>query len=82
MAQKPAVAIIHYHLRPGGVTRVIERAVESLNNQIDVLVLTGEAPAPDDVLTPITEPFEALGYSEKQQPDFKQVAEDVRLTAR
>ena len=46
MAQKPAVAIIHYHLRPGGVTRVIERAVESLNNQVDVLVLTGEAPAP------------------------------------
>jgi cob(I)alamin adenosyltransferase len=42
MAQKPAVAIIHYHLRPGGVTRVIERALESLNNQVDVLVLTGE----------------------------------------
>jgi glycosyltransferase involved in cell wall biosynthesis len=82
MARKPAVAIIHYHLRPGGVTRVIERAVESLNNQVDVLVLTGEAPAPDDALTPITEPFEALGYSDIQRPDFKQVVEDLRFTAR
>lgn len=82
MAQKPAVAIIHYHLRPGGVTRVIERAVESLNNQVDVLVLTGEAPAPDDALTPITEPFEALGYSDEKRPDFGQVAEDLRFTAR
>ncbi len=82
MAQKPAVAIIHYHLRPGGVTRVIERAVESLNDQVDVLVLTGEAPAPDDALTPITEPFEALGYSDEKRPDFGQVAEDLRFTAR
>lgn len=82
MAHKPAVAIIHYHLRPGGVTRVIERAVQSLDNQVDVLVLTGEAPAPDDVLTPITEPFEALRYSDEKQPDFKQVAEDLRFTAR
>jgi glycosyltransferase involved in cell wall biosynthesis len=82
MAQKPAVAIIHYHLRPGGVTRVIERAVESLNHQVDLLVLTGEAPGPDDALTPITEPFEALGYSDEKQPDFGQVAEDLRFTAR
>jgi hypothetical protein len=82
MAQKPAVAILHYHLRPGGVTRVIERAVESLNNQVDVLVLTGEAPAPDDALTPITEPFAALEYSDEKRPDFGQVAEDLRFTAR
>jgi glycosyltransferase involved in cell wall biosynthesis len=82
MARKPAVAIIHYHLRPGGVTRVIERAVESLSNQVDLLILTGEAPAPDDPLTPITEPFEPLGYSGEKQPDFKQVAEDLRFTAR
>jgi glycosyltransferase involved in cell wall biosynthesis len=82
MADKPAVAIIHYHLRPGGVTRVIERAMESLNHRADLLILTGEAPAPDDLLTPITEPFDALGYSDEKQPDFKQVAEDLRFTAR
>lgn len=82
MANKLAVAIIHYHLLPGGVTRVIERAVESLNNRVDLLVLTGEAPAPSAVLTPLTEPFEPLGYSESQCPDFENVAEDLRFTAR
>jgi len=82
MANKLAVAIIHYHLRPGGVTRVIERAVESLNNRVDLLVLTGEAPAPSAVLTPLTEPFEPLGYSESECPDFENVAEDLRFTAR
>lgn len=41
------VAILHFHLRPGGVTRVIELAVESLSNQpADVLVIAGE-PIPD-----------------------------------
>ena len=32
MRDRIAVAIVHYHLRPGGVTRVIERAVESLDD--------------------------------------------------
>jgi glycosyltransferase involved in cell wall biosynthesis len=82
MDRKLAIAIVHYHLRPGGVTRVIERAVEALGDQVDLLVLTGEAPAPGDALTPITEPFEALGYSETMLPDFERVAEDLRFTAR
>jgi len=82
MANRLAVAIVHYHLRPGGVTRVIERAVESLGDRVDLLVLAGEAPAPSDELTPLTEPFEALGYSECECPDFETVAEDLRFTAR
>lgn len=77
-----AVVIIHYHLRPGGVTRVIERAVEALGDKVDLLVLTGEAPAADDTLTPITEPFEPLGYSEAERPGFESVANDLRFTAR
>lgn len=41
------VAILHFHLRPGGVTRVIELAVESLSAQpVDVLVIAGE-PVPE-----------------------------------
>ena len=62
-----AVAVLHYHLRPGGVTRVIERAVEALDGNVDLLVLTGEAPAPGDALTPLTEPFQSLEYSEQPQ---------------
>jgi len=39
------VAILHYHLRPGGVTRVIEMAWAALQGQgVDVLVISGEPP--------------------------------------
>jgi len=61
---------------------VIERAVESLDNRADLLILTGEAPAPSDALTPFTEPFEPLGYADSKCPDFDTVAEDLRFTAR
>lgn len=82
MSGKIAVAIVHYHLRPGGVTRVIERAVESLGDNVDVLVLTGEAPAPGDVLTPLTEPFQSLEYCDYKLQEAKKLAEDLRFTAR
>ncbi|MCK4565103.1 MAG: hypothetical protein KAU94_10570, partial [Verrucomicrobia bacterium] len=77
MSEKLAVAIVHYHLRPGGVTRVIERAVKSLGDNVDVLVLTGEAPAPDDSLTPLTEPFQPLEYSDDPLPEGGKLAEDL-----
>lgn len=39
------VAIVHYHLRRGGVTRVIASALEALRDRgHELLVLTGEAP--------------------------------------
>ncbi len=82
MARKLAVVIIHYHLRPGGVTRVIERAVESLNDRVDLLILTGEAPAPSAALTPLMEPFEPLGYSDSECSEFETIAKDLQFTAR
>ncbi|MBN2164072.1 MAG: hypothetical protein JXR25_11935 [Pontiellaceae bacterium] len=82
MKKRLAIVMIHYHLRPGGVTRVIERAVESLNDRTDILILTGEAPAPSALLTPITEPFEALGYSDHAVSDVEAVANDLQFTAR
>ncbi|NNJ71164.1 MAG: hypothetical protein HKP10_07755, partial [Kiritimatiellales bacterium] len=82
MADKLAIAVVHYHLRPGGVTRVVERAVESLGDRVELLVFSGEAPAPDDALTPICEPFHALAYSDENNlPDMEQVIEDMRFTA-
>jgi len=37
------VAVVHYHLRPGGVTRVIEHAVRALSSRgVKVVVLCGE----------------------------------------
>jgi hypothetical protein len=41
-------AILHYHLRPGGVTRVIEMAEDALNAAgCEVLVCCGEKPPPE-----------------------------------
>jgi len=78
---KLAVVVIHYHLRPGGVTRVVERAVESLNGEVDILCLTGEAPAPADALTSITEPFQPLEYG-SEVSDIGKVVADLRFTVR
>jgi glycosyltransferase involved in cell wall biosynthesis len=40
------VAIVHYHLHPGGVTRVIQHAVHALRaHGARTVVLTGEAPS-------------------------------------
>ncbi len=42
------VAIIHYHLHPGGVTRVIENAVTALRaHDVNIVVLSGQPPADD-----------------------------------
>lgn len=39
------VAIVHYHLKSGGVTRVIANALQSLaQRDVDVLVISGEEP--------------------------------------
>lgn len=82
MSGKIAVAVVHYHLRPGGVTRVIERAVESLGNEVEILAFTGEASAPGNPLTPMEEPFHALGYSDRNPDEAEKLAEDLRFTAR
>ncbi|MGF1483261.1 MAG: glycosyltransferase [Opitutales bacterium] len=45
------VVIVHYHLRPGGVTRVIENVVRALApHDVETLVITGE-PYEGDALT-------------------------------
>lgn len=48
------VAILHFHLRAGGVTRVIEMAWESLRTAgLDVLVVSGEAVPEDCRIDPV-----------------------------
>jgi len=42
------VVIVHYHLRRGGVTRVIESAREALKERgVELLILSGEEPRPE-----------------------------------
>ncbi len=42
MSLRPLIAIVHYHLRSGGVTKVISQAVKALeNSQTDILIFSG-----------------------------------------
>lgn len=39
------IAVVHYHLRPGGVTGVISRTVRALQDDFSFAVLSGEPPS-------------------------------------
>lgn len=76
------VAIVHYHLRPGGVTRVIESAVESLRDRCEFVILTGEAPPPDSSLAPLCRVVPGLGYRDFCETGFpEQLAGDLEGSA-
>ncbi|MFA7256383.1 MAG: hypothetical protein WC047_02265 [Kiritimatiellales bacterium] len=57
------VALVHYHARPGGVTRVVERAVESLGDRANCLFFTGEAARGETPLQKKIRVLPTLGYS-------------------
>lgn len=56
------IAIVHHHLRPGGVTRVIENAVASLADRHDIVVLTGESCPGGSPLASRTVTVDGLAY--------------------
>ena len=39
------IAFVHYHLKTGGVTTVIKRQIDAIQNTCDVLTITGETPS-------------------------------------
>ena len=60
------VAFVHYHVKTGGVTRVIENAFSALSaayTDFDGVVLSGH-PIPDDCILP-TRVVDGLGYSDE-----------------
>ncbi|MBW1642458.1 MAG: glycosyltransferase family 1 protein, partial [Deltaproteobacteria bacterium] len=40
------IAIVHYHLKPGGVTNVIKHQIDALSDQCKILLFTGELSDP------------------------------------
>ncbi len=76
------IAILHYHLKPGGVTRVIENAVAALSRRgHEVLVISGEPYAGSAL--PDTAVVEGLGYRDTMDPgDGERLAESIQTTAR
>lgn len=77
------VAIVHYHLRRGGVTRVIENALEALaGTDVDIFILTGEAP--EDASRLKGTPFNVLpelGYCEQTEPGGREKLADAMSRA-
>lgn len=62
------VACVHYHLRDGGVTRVIENALASLAGfGVDVLTLSGEAYGGSRIES--TQVVPGLNYLDEPSPD-------------
>jgi len=61
------ISIVHYHARPGGVTRVVERAVEALGAKTRCLFFTGEAARSTTPLQKKIRVVPNLGYSTNQK---------------
>ncbi|NEX16005.1 MAG: hypothetical protein C1943_05045 [Halochromatium sp.] len=63
------IAIVHFHLQTGGVTRVIEHACAALSAAGHaVVVLSGEPAQRPGSLAAGVEVIPALGYEERRQP--------------
>lgn len=76
------IALLHHHLRPGGVTRVLASQALALQGRAQVVVLSGEAPkeplpAPCEVIRPLAYQRE---LAERVPP--AEVARRIRQTAR
>ncbi|MEM7792249.1 MAG: hypothetical protein AAF546_12670, partial [Verrucomicrobiota bacterium] len=80
------VAIVHYHLKRGGVTRVIEntlRGLDTLPNKIECVVLAGEVPE-DCEFADRAQVVEGLHYSNTQAttPAPEELLNRLRSAAR
>lgn len=74
------VAIVHYHLRRGGVTRVIANALAGLGDRAEVAVLSGEEPHGSFRLPATVVP--GLGYADAGRPeDAQPLADDLKAAA-
>jgi hypothetical protein len=76
------LAIVHHHLHPGGVTRIIEHAVSALRScDIKLVILSGEAP--DRVWDVPVRVVESLAYEEQRATASPaQLADDLQAAAR
>lgn len=75
-----AIAIVHYHLRRGGVTRVVQTALDALKpHGCSVVVLCGEQP--DEPLDAEVRVVDELAYDGKPGESPAELAERLLSTA-
>ncbi|MCP4403378.1 MAG: glycosyltransferase family 4 protein [bacterium] len=78
------IATLHYHLRPGGVTKVIQNALEAMSgHEIQTVIIAGEAPDPSMPI-PNAVLVEGLGYYEPSTPtpDPQELVNRLKTTVR
>lgn len=76
------IAILHYHLKPGGVTTVIQHQVEALKKDCKLLVLSGSPPS---LPLPVpTQHIPGIGYQNDANPaqDPQEVAQEIHRAIR
>lgn len=68
------IVIVHSHLNPGGVTRIIESQIKALSH-LPITILTGSCPNPDDFYAPNVqlEIIPELNYLERKKYNNKEV---------
>ncbi len=71
------IAFLHYHLKPGGVTTVINQQIDAIKNECDVLVISGETPETDVSFKTIVIP--EIGYDPlgKKNPAPEKTAQKI-----
>jgi hypothetical protein len=81
-ANRLKLAIIHYHLKPGGVSSVIRHQVQSLAPDTEAIILCGEKPPAAMACPTVTIP--GLGYSGTKGSDrpSTEIAHDIRNAIR
>ncbi len=62
------VALLHYHLKTGGVTTVIKRQVRALQGRCETVVLTGDR-AKTQLPSPVVE-IPEIGYDQAGEPPY------------
>ncbi len=84
------IVIVHYHLRPGGVTRVIQHMLaalaamtgeDGLTEDMRVLVLTSEPPTPSMPISSDYAIIEGLKYSTSSNFSVEQISAQLETTA-
>ena len=76
------VALLHYHLKTGGVTSVLHRQAECIHSDCDVLIISG-SPAGPAFPFPVSV-IEAIGYdrSDRSPPSPAAVAAEIDTAVR
>ena len=70
------IALVHYHLKPGGVTTVIRQQIEAIQNHCELIVLAGEKP--EQFQIPVIHiPGIAYERNNTTDPSPEKTAEDI-----